>query len=69
MSITPLRGERILDKNSYNIDSILSEVKKRRQEQEDKSSSPSENRNTKNSMSVDADLKACLLYTSDAADE
>ena len=58
MSITPLRGERILDKNSYNIDSILSEVKKRRQEQEDKSSSPSENRNTKNSMSVDADLKA-----------
>ena len=58
MSITPLRGERILDKNSYNIDSILSEVKKRREEQEDKSSSPSENRNTKNSMSVDADLKA-----------
>lgn len=58
MSITPLRGERILDKNSYNIDSILSEVKKRRQEQEDKSSSPSENQNTKNSMSVDADLKA-----------
>ena len=58
MSITPLRGERILDKNSYNIDSILSEVKKRRKEQEDKSSSPSENRNTKNSMSVDADLKA-----------
>lgn len=47
-----------MDKNSYNIDSILSEVKKRRQEQEDKSSSPSENRNTKNSMSVDADLKA-----------
>ena len=58
MSITPLRGERILDKHSYNIDSILSEVKKRRQEQEDKSSSPSENQNTKNSMSVDADLKA-----------
>ena len=58
MSITPLRGERILDKNSYNIDSILSEVKKRREEQEDKSSSPSENRNIKNSMSVDADLKA-----------
>ena len=58
MSITPLRGERILDKNSYNIDSILSEVKKRRQEQEDKSSSPSENQNIKNSMSVDADLKA-----------
>lgn len=47
-----------MDKNSYNIDSILSEVKKRRQEQEDKSSSPSENQNTKNSMSVDADLKA-----------
>lgn len=47
-----------MDKNSYNIDSILSEVKKRREEQEDKSSSPSENRNIKNSMSVDADLKA-----------
>ena len=47
-----------MDKNSYNIDSILSEVKKRRQEQEDKSSSPSENQNIKNSMSVDADLKA-----------
>lgn len=47
-----------MDKNSYNIDSILSEVKKRRQEQEDKSSSPSENQNTKNSMLVDADLKA-----------
>ena len=58
MSITTLRGERILDKNSYNIDSILSEVKKRREEQEDKLSSPSENRNIKNSMSVDADLKA-----------
>ena len=47
-----------MDKNSYNIDSILSEVKKRREEQEDKLSSPSENRNIKNSMSVDADLKA-----------
>lgn len=46
-----------MDKNSYNIDNILSEVKKRREEQEDKSSSPSEKQNTKKSMSVDADLK------------